>query len=38
MLLLILTTKNKMENKIQKNNKNLALLNYETLKMNFLRF
>jgi integrase len=32
MLLLILTTKNKMENKIQKNNKNLALLNYETLK------
>jgi integrase len=32
MLLLILTTKNKMENKIQKNNNNLALLNYETLK------
>jgi hypothetical protein len=32
MLLLILTTKNKMENKIQKNNKNLALLNYETLR------
>jgi len=32
MLLLILTTKKKMENKIQKNNKNLAKLNYETLK------